>query len=225
MSNIKQATDQLHTAFRCLNDAFFFKELPEPAITIQTGGKHKTMGWCTINPIWRDREGTIQKYEINIAAEYLNYDFYETMDTLLHEMVHLYCIHKGIKDTSRGGTYHNKRFKEECLRRGFAYSRNKPDPRNGWAFPKITEESKRIIDTFPINRNAFNIARATFGRLPEVPTPSSSPTGHSNDSTDEGRRPSHVIKWRCPTCGMSVRSTKVVNVRCGDCDEQLVQTR
>lgn len=34
--------------------------------------------------------------------------------TLIHEMVHLYNIKQGIQDRSRGGTYHNKKFKGEA---------------------------------------------------------------------------------------------------------------
>lgn len=216
MSNIQMATDELHVAFRCLNEAFFDGELPEPAITIQSGGKRSTMGWCTTKPIWRDTERTIQKYEINIAAEYLNIEFYETMDTLLHEMVHLYCKIKGIKDTSRKNEYHNKRFKEQCLKRGFYYESDKPDPRKGWTFAKITEETKRRIDTFPINREAFKIARATFGRLPaEVATEED----QQGQGDEEGSRRSSSIKWVCPSCEAWVRSSKPVNIKCADCDE------
>ena len=29
---------------------------------------------------------------------------------------------------------------------------------------------------------------------------------------------SHSIKYTCPCCGNSVRATKVVNIRCADCD-------
>ena len=32
----------------------------------------------------------------------------------VHEMVHYYCQINNIQDTSRGNTYHNKRFKEEA---------------------------------------------------------------------------------------------------------------
>ncbi|WP_232252125.1 hypothetical protein [Bacillus licheniformis] len=45
---------------------------------------------------------------MNIAAEYLDIEFMETMDTMLHEMVHLYNAIRDIQDCSRNGTYHNK---------------------------------------------------------------------------------------------------------------------
>ena len=35
-------------------------------------------------------------------------------------------------------------------------------------------------------------------------------------------RKSSSRKYACPCCGMSVRATKVVNIACMDCDEQLL---
>lgn len=213
MINIESATEELHKAFRLLNERFFNNELPEPAITIQTGGKRSTMGWCSTKPIWRDNEAKIRMYEINIAAEYLNIDFYETMDTMLHEMVHLYNKVNNVKDVSRGGQYHNKRFRDECLKRGFYYESNKPDKRLGWSFAKITEETKRIIDGFDINRDIFIIARNTFGNMNG---------DESNENEEEVKPKSHIRKYICPSCEISVRASKEVNIRCDDCDEIMV---
>lgn len=224
MVNIQAATEELHRAFRCLNTAFFNRELPEPAITIQTGGKRSTMGWCSRTPIWSDSEGEIQLYELNIAAEYLNIDFYETMDTMLHEMVHLYNMIKGIQDVSRGGQYHNKRFRDECLRRGFFYESNEPDKKLGWSFPKLTEESKEIIKHFDINHEVFIIARNTFGTIVKGTgcNDSEDPSG-SEPSDGRPKRKTHIRKYSCKTCGISVRASKEVNIRCDDCNEKMIQ--
>lgn len=217
MSSILEITKELHLAFRFFNEVMFDNELPEPAITIQSGVNRKTMGWCSTKEIWRDYQGKYRKYEINIAAEYLCLDFYETMDTLLHEMVHLYCKVKGIKDTSRGGTYHNKRFKEECLRRGFYYASDQPDQKNGWAYPKITEDTKKIIDSFPFRKEVFTIARATFGQLP-----GETPEEDGSEPAEQERN--HSIKWICENCGITVRSTKVVRILCGDCNQMMIES-
>lgn len=224
--NIQAATDELHKAFRLLNEKFFRGELPEPAITIQTGGKRNTMGWCSRVPLWADAEGKIQLYELNIAAEYLNIDFYETMDTMLHEMVHLYNKVNGIQDVSRGGQYHNKRFRDECLRRGFYYERKQPDPKLGWSYAKITDETKRKIDSFEIDRSVFVIARNTFGTVIKGDQAGDEPEPNSNDSPQEeggrgGKRRSHIRKYICNSCGTSVRASKKVNIRCDDCDQKM----
>ncbi|TVX85639.1 SprT-like domain-containing protein [Paenibacillus agilis] len=213
MITIERVTEELHAAFRCLNKEFFNTALPEPAITIQSGGKRLTMGWCTTKPIWRDNDAKIKMYEINIAAEYLNIEFYETMDTMLHEMVHLYNLVNNVKDVSRGGQYHNKRFRDECLRRGFYYESNKPDKRLGWSFAKITEETKRIIDGFDIDREVFVIARNTFGNMQRTP---------EDEDESPVKQKSHIRKYVCSLCGISVRASKEVNIRCDDCDEKMV---
>ncbi|GIP08855.1 hypothetical protein J1TS5_10250 [Paenibacillus macerans] len=224
MVNIEAATEELHRAFRCLNEAFFDGELPEPAITIQTGGKRSTMGWCSRSPIWLDSEGKIQLYEINIAAEYLNIDLYETMDTMLHEMVHLYNKIHGVQDVSRGGQYHNKRFRDECLRRGFYYVFSEPDKKLGWSFAKITDETKAKIDQFKLNRDVFVIARNTFGTVVSAPTTEGeSPETEAAGNGEAQRKKSHIRKYICPGCGNSVRASKVVNIRCDDCDEKMLE--
>ncbi|NEW07868.1 hypothetical protein GK047_17855 [Paenibacillus sp. SYP-B3998] len=155
------------------------------------------------------------------TAEFLNIEFYETMDTMLHEMIHLYCKVKGIQDTSRNGSYHNKRFKEECLKRGFYYPDPDPDSKIGWAYPKITEETKRIMDAFSINRSVFQIARKTFQSTPDRnESEENEGTGPRGSSR---RKKTHIIKWVCPGCLAPVRSSKTVNIICGDCKEVFVE--
>lgn len=53
-------------------------------------------------------------YQISLNAEYLSNQTDEIIGTLLHEMVHLFNLQNGIKDTSRSGYYHNKSFKESA---------------------------------------------------------------------------------------------------------------
>lgn len=217
MNSIEDLTEELNIAYKCLNKEFFDNELPALAITIQSGGKRSTMGWCSRSPIWFNMDGSIRLYEINIAAEYLNIEFLETMHTLLHEMVHLYNKVHNIKDVSRSGQYHNKLFRDECLRRGFYYETDKPDKKLGWSFAKLTEESKQRIETLEIDRTVFTIARNTFGTV--------APENEEGEEVEEPepRKKSHIRKIICPNCGISVRASKEVNIRCDDCDEKMVE--
>ncbi|MEK5109798.1 SprT-like domain-containing protein [Cytobacillus sp. FSL K6-0129] len=214
MSNIKIATDELHNAFELLNKTFFDNGLPNLAITIQSSGKRNSMGWCTTKEVWGDRDGRIKLYEINIAAEFLDLDFYETMDTLMHEMVHLYNIIHTVRDCSRGGTYHNKKFKAEAERRGFYFESDKPDKKYGWYNPRLTEETKQLISTLDINKSAFLIARRgmELHRNEEE--------GNKAEEQKEERKKSY--KWVCPGCDLIVRSTKLdVSLKCLECNEEL----
>lgn len=210
MSNIENATKELHVAFKELNRTFFNDELVEPAITIQTSGKRLAMGWCSAVEVWWDKEGIKKRYELNISAEYLNVDFMETMDTMMHEMVHLYNGLHGIQDTSRNGTYHNKRFKHECERRGFEFDQEGPDKRYGWAYPKLTERAKKIISMLNIRTDAFVIARKRAAEISE----------EESEDSQTGRSRKKSFKWFCPSCGDTVRSTKEeVYLKCGKCDK------
>ena len=60
--------------------------------------------------------------------------------TILHEMVHLYNIQHDIQDCSRGGTYHNKKFKAEAEKHML---RIEKDKRYGWT---ITHPTKELLD-------------------------------------------------------------------------------
>ena len=104
----------LEEAFDVLNQRFFESALSRPAITIQsTPGAH---GHFTPYDAWDD--SGLKLKEINLGAESLHRPVPNVIVTLMHEMIHYWCHSQGIKDTSRGNTYHNKRFKEEAEKRG-----------------------------------------------------------------------------------------------------------
>ena len=107
-TKMSRAVSQLEHIYNSLNADFFSGELPVPIVTVQS--KPGTMGHCSVAKVWRRKED--KTHELNIAAEVLNYPIEETLDTMLHEMVHLYCRQHDIREVSRGGSYHNKKFKE-----------------------------------------------------------------------------------------------------------------
>jgi predicted RNA-binding Zn-ribbon protein involved in translation (DUF1610 family) len=212
-------TKELHKAFELLNKRFFENKLPIPAITIQSSSHNKlSMGWCTLHQVWGDKEGKTKMYEINISAEYIDLDFYETMDTLLHEMVHLYNLVHGIKDCSRNNTYHNKNFKDRAIQSGFTYSEDKPDKKYGWSFAKLSDQTKDIISKLDIDQSVFKISRKGSRYFEDI-------NMGIDPGTDEGNSVAKKksLKWVCPDCGVIVRSTKrEINIKCGDCEEYFV---
>ena len=105
---MSRAVGQLEKMYNSMNADFFGGALPVPIITVQS--KPGTWGHCSRAQIWQRKGETA--YEMNIAAEAVGQELEEILDTLLHEMVHLYCRENGIQEVSRGGTYHNKKFKE-----------------------------------------------------------------------------------------------------------------
>lgn len=234
MTTINAVTHELHKAFELFNERFFENKLPIPAITIQTSRHNKlSMGWCSVYPIWSDKKGENKRYEINISAEYVDQDFFETMDTLMHEMVHLYNIVHDIQDCSRNETYYNKHFKNRAIKSGFEYENDKPDPKYGWSFAKLSQQTKDIISQMNIDQSVFSIAR----RLPRYlqPFENNNNLANLNLGIDSGTNTELDMpdlptvakkttwKWTCPRCNVIVRSTKPhVHIKCGDCNQTLL---
>lgn len=201
--NIQRATEELHRCFGLFNNHFFEGKLPEPAITIQTKGKRNAYGWCSTVEFWANADDSVKKYEINLTAEHLDREVPEIMRTLLHEMIHLYNAVNGIKDCSRGGTFHNKRFKEASEKFGFYYDAP-PDPKYGWSFSKLKPETVELINGWNVDESAFQLAR-------KVPQPAKKPGSNS-------------YKLECPSCGIKVRAGKPgIKVMCTECETVLVE--
>src|SRR5699024_7774330 len=142
--------------------------------------------------------GNDEYHEINITPEALNRDYIEIIQTLIHEMIHLYNHVNNIKDTSRGGSYHNKRFLASALEHGFEYIHEKPSSKIGYSAITFTKETVNMVKFWNINKSAFTISRKDFG-------------------TGKAKKKSNIVKWECG-CGTIVRSSKPeINIICGDC--------
>ena len=210
-TKMSRAVSQLEHIYNALNTDFFQDELPVPIITVQS--KPGTYGHCTTSKVWQRKDGGA--YELYIAAEVLNYPIEETLDTMLHEMVHLYCRENGIKEVSRGGKYHNKRFKAEAERRGLVCI---PCGQYGW---NTTPSDKLVEYALSKGWNEIKIGR---GSLPPIIRTGASGTAQTGaETTGGGKRPSSTRKLQCPKCGCSVRATKTVRIMCMDCMEQMIE--
>ena len=192
---ISEATAFLENAYVVLNQKYFGGELPPVVITIQSSPK--AYGHYTVNEIWFNDVNKGFK-EINLGAETLDRPVEFTISTLLHEMVHHYCAVNNIKDTSRGGTYHNKRFKAECEKRDLIIDY---DSRIGFS---PTTPSKVLMD-FIEEQGWQGVNLSRQGIL-----------GPAGSGGRRGKQ--NVRKYVCPECGNSVRATKAVNIGCLDCD-------
>ena len=197
----------LEKIFRALNDRYFDNELPEPIITIQS--TPRAYGHLTLSEVWTAGEN--KRHELNIGAGTLDRPIENVVATLLHEMVHLYNVTNGIKDTSRGGTYHNKRFKAAAEARDLIISY---DSRIGWS---VTQPGEGLLD-FILSQGWTDIR---MGRNDPIFFGGVGGT-RSNGGEQPPKKPSSTRKYACPCCGMSVRATKEVRVMCLDCGEVLI---
>lgn len=207
-TKMSRAVGQLEKIYNTLNVDFFYSTLPVPIITVQS--KPGTFGHCSVSRVWkRKRENT---YELNIAAEVLDYPIEETLDTMLHEMVHLYCREQGIQEVSRGGKYHNGKFKEQAERVGLTCYRT---DKYGW---NTTPGDNLVAYALEKGWSEIKISRGFAGFIHTGP---SGGAQHSGAATPGERRPSSTRKYICPGCGQSIRATKKVNVICGNCMEKM----
>lgn len=74
-------------------------------------------------------DGT-QLSEVLVSGEGLKRPAADVFTTLLHEAAHALAFTRGIKDTSRQGRWHNKRFAELANELGLATTK---DPKIGWS--------------------------------------------------------------------------------------------
>ena len=200
----------LEKLFRTLNERYFDNTIEEPIITIQS--TPRAYGHITVAKAWRKGNGDL-RHELNIAAGTLDRPIEEIVATLLHEMVHLINLQNGVKDCSRGGTYHNRKFKpaaEACdLRIDY-------DPRIGWS---VTSPTEALID-FIISEGWADIRMSRedgcIARTPGRGSPDRTPT------TPTTPKKSSTRKYICPGCKMSVRATREVNLICGDCMVKMI---
>lgn len=199
----------LEKIFRAVNEKYFEGKLEEPIITIQS--TPRAYGHVTVSKAWH--KGEEQRHELNIAAGTLDRPIENVVATLIHECVHLWCMQEGIKDTSRGNTYHNKHFRDEAVKRDLKIDY---DQRIGWS---VTSPTPELCD-FIIEQGWGDIemGRNDFGFFGKTPGGSS---GNAGGIQPPPKKPSSSRKYCCPKCGISVRATKEVRISCMDCDIQM----
>ena len=165
----------------------------------------------------------IQK-QLALVCEYLCYEGISTHSsrkwyateiyrTLLHEMCHYYNDRNGVKDCSRGNTYHNKNFKAVAEACDLVVEHHST---YGWS---ITSPSDALLE-FCVENNLTDIRLNRNDVMSIAVGVGGAHAGTFTGTT--GRKPSSTRKYICPCCGMSVRATRNVNVACLDCNEPLV---
>jgi hypothetical protein len=218
LATIERIVRELDDLFVIFNFMFYGGDLAKPVIAVQSNERRHgaVMGWCTTRKMWRQTDTREEYYEITVCPEFFDLGLAELCDTLLHEFVHLFNLQNEIKDTSRGGYYHNEKFKEQALSRGLLVEKH---PQYGWAVTRLSLETLEFVESLKIDRAAFNLMRKRLisinltgeGQIGQQPDQEGS------DQEDPSPRQSYR-KYVCPGCGMAVRATKDVNVMCADCE-------
>ena len=195
-SSIQEAQKLLEKMFNDFNKRFYEGKLMPAMITIMKSRHGKELGWASPTKIWYqkglDSEGNpIKFYEINICADALYLTSTEIAEIMLHEMAHIYGAQYNIKETSRSGCYHNKKFKVIAEEHGL----NCFQTNNGFNNTSLNDDAKDFIEQ--MNYGELKLARERCYTR-----------NHS------------YIRYVCPSCGSIIRSTKPVHVLCIDCNVQ-----
>lgn len=220
-SKMSRAIGQLEKMFNVINTEKFNGELPTPIITIQS--KPLTWGSCSRGKIWKRKDE--ERYELNIAAESASGPIEEILDTMIHEMIHLYCQENDIQEVSRNGGYHNKQFKKlaeekglKVVNTGAKYGWNTTAVGNDYLIEYALEHDWTELE---IHRD---LGAGLLGMLAGLGN--GGKDGQQQTQTREktpGTRTSSTRKYICPKCGMSVRATKTVYIICGNCLEKMIE--
>ena len=212
LTTYNRAAGYLNQIFDLLNDRFFECELSKPVITIQS--TPRAYGHYTLYDAW-SVDGQKGMREINLGAGTLSRPIEEVAATLLHEMVHYYNDLHGVKDCSRGNTYHNKNFRDAAEARGLLIEHH---PTYGWSITKPGDELLKLCLDYDLRDIRLARVDGFFSRMGG----SGAHDGSSSVGTKTPVKKSSSRKYVCPCCGMIVRATKEVRVKCMDCDEQLI---
>lgn len=121
------------------------EDLPHVCLVVGSGvegGRYSKHGhwWAET---WNDREGG-DRHEVLVASERLSDGGEWAFETLLHEAVHALAYVRGVKDTSRRGRYHNKRFKALAEEVGLVVEAHKT---HGHVTTGLTPEAKHTYAT------------------------------------------------------------------------------
>lgn len=206
-TKMSRAVSMIEGIYNSTNADFWGGQLPTVIITVQSSPG--SFGHSTVSRVWRRKEDDL--FELNIAAEVLDYPIEELLDTVIHEQVHIYCRVNQISECSRNGTYHNKKFKElaeshglKCVYTGGAY---------GW---NTTAAENDMLLEYALEKGYSEMAIARKSSRP-VRIGGTAQQGGGRLPAGE-KRPSSTRKLICSGgCGQTVRATKAVNIICGNC--------
>jgi hypothetical protein len=162
--NLEITIGELNKAFNLINHYYFNDELEPVMITVNTSSKANVLGWFTPSKVWESGEGK-EYHEINLVAENLSRGKMQILQTLAHEMLHLWNHQRKVKDVSRGNTYHNKRFLQSAIdSKMFEYLHESPCSKIGYSAITLNKVTYDTIDSWNLKEEAFDLSRKSAGQ-------------------------------------------------------------
>ena len=171
------------------NREFFDGELPPAAISFESDDVRR-LGWYLLKP-----DGVALNFRININTKHLaSGDQVDVLETLLHEMLHLW---EHIGGRVKGGRYHTKKFRDKAEALGIPTDKHGHSlgPIPGGLFLALLEKYDVCLSTPP----AF-------------PPSSRSPQPKST-----------ISPWACSCTRVWAAHQTTLNAACGNCNEQFIR--
>jgi hypothetical protein len=139
---------------------------------------------------WRHRESAEVAHEVFVSGELLGHEARDVMATLLHEATHAVAHERKIQDMSRGGRYHNARFRALAIELGLRVEQAGP---LGWSATSMPDETVARY-----RRELTALGKAlTASRDPELGG------GRGRTNNNDGRS-------RASPCGRRIRASRLV---------------
>lgn len=202
-SNVDPTRTQFNAyadAFDYFNDRLFGGQLPR--VFLNFSRKARSMGFFAPER-WFAEEGIT--HEISLNPDVLHLPIRETMQTLVHEMAHLWQQEFG--KPSRNG-YHNAEWAETMNRIGLIPSDT--------GAPGGKQTGQKMSD-YVLPDGPFDRAFKTMPKGCLLPWLSSAPPDKPKDS-----RGSLRLKYTCPDCGINAWGKPGLGIRCVECEADLV---
>ncbi len=143
-------------------------ELPPVVIVTGTGARGRLQVHGHLAPSrWKtDGNGGEMVHELHMAGESLARSADEVFTTLAHEAAHALAAARGVKDTSRGGRYHNRKFVDTAAELDLAWPAGaEPHGTIGFSAVVLTEHGaevrwRKVIERLAADMKAWRAPEA-----------------------------------------------------------------
>ncbi|QEH61883.1 hypothetical protein SCHIN_v1c06860 [Spiroplasma chinense] len=191
---------ELTSAHRQISRLCFSNELKPVKISIAQNSRSRSK--LTLGD-FRGNSGYVDgDMQITIWTLCLNGDPFQLLETLMHEMVHQINHQNNIKDCENNQR-HNKKFKEAALRAGLLVERDE-NPNRGFTNTKLSETLKALLrEKLDLNWEVL--------KLKHYDALYYEPINYKRRRT-----------YTCKGCGLVITNSRVLRLKCLDCDLELV---
>jgi hypothetical protein len=175
-------------------------EVPDAVLVVASGGDAKRLHLGHFAPDRWQVNGT-GRHEVLVGGEGLRRGPTDVLATLLHEAAHGLARARGVKDTSRQGRYHNRRYAALAAELGLTVTH---DERIGWSHTTVPDAT---VAAYAAVVDEIRVALVLWRYLDQLAGPQP--------------KSRNLLACSCP-CGRKLRAAKSTladaPILCGACD-------